>query len=126
MAKIGIFYGSTAGVTEEIAEKLVEYFDEDVCALYNMEEDFDDFDDMLQYDYLLLGSSTWGSGEVQNDWRDPLVDMEEEKPDFTGKTVAFFWCRRLWDSWREFCQCFRNFIRPFQSSRCNHSRGCSY
>lgn len=90
MTKIGIFYGSTAGVTEEIAEKLVEYFDEGVCDLYNMEDDFDDFDDMLQYDYLLLGSSTWGSGEVQNDWRDPLVDLEEEKPDFTGKTIAFF------------------------------------
>lgn len=90
MTKIGIFYGSTAGVTEEIAEKLVEYFDEGVCDLYNMEEDFDSFDDMLQYDYLLLGSSTWGSGEVQNDWRDPLVDLEDEKPDFTGKTIAFF------------------------------------
>ncbi|MEM7589983.1 MAG: flavodoxin FldA [Cyanobacteria bacterium P01_A01_bin.83] len=90
MAKIGIFYGSTAGVTEEIAEKLAEYFEEGECALYNMEDDFDDFDDMLQYDYLLLGSSTWGSGEVQNDWRDPLVDLEEERPDFTGKTIAFF------------------------------------
>ncbi len=90
MAKIGIFYGSTAGVTEEIAMKLVEHFDEELCDLHNMEEDFDDFDDMLKYDYLLLGSSTWGSGEVQNDWRDPLVDMEEEKPDFTGKTVALF------------------------------------
>ncbi len=90
MTKIGIFYGSTAGVTEEIAEKIVEYFDEGVCDLYNMEDDFDDFEDMLQYDYLLLGSSTWGSGEVQNDWRDPLVDLEDDKPDFTGKKIAFF------------------------------------
>lgn len=90
MSKIGIFYGSTAGVTEEIAEKIAEYFDEESCDLYNMEEDFDDFDDMLKYDYLLLGSSTWGAGEIQNDWRDPLVDMEEEKPDFSGKVVALF------------------------------------
>ncbi|HHP7229309.1 MAG TPA: flavodoxin [Xenococcaceae cyanobacterium] len=90
MSKIGIFYGSTAGVTEEIATKLQEELGEDICDLYNMEEDFDDFDDMLQYDYLLLGTSTWGSGEVQNDWRDPLVDMEDEKPDFTGKTIALF------------------------------------
>ena len=90
MTKIGIFYGSTAGVTEEIAMKLQEYFGEELCDLYSMEEDFDDFDDMLQYDYLLLGSSTWGSGEVQNDWRDPLLDMEEEKPDFSGKTIALF------------------------------------
>ena len=90
MTKIGIFYGSTAGVTEEIAMKLQEHFGEEFCDLYNMAEDFDDFDDMLKYDYLLLGSSTWGSGEVQNDWRDPLLDMEEEKPDFTGKTIALF------------------------------------
>ncbi len=90
MSKIGIFYGSTAGVTEEIAMKIVEHFDEELCDIYNMEEDFDDFDDMLKYDYLLLGSSTWGSGEIQNDWRDPLVDMEEERPDFTGKIVALF------------------------------------
>ena len=90
MTKIGIFYGSTAGVTEEIATKLHEYFGEESCDLYSMEEDFDGFEDMLQYDYLLLGSSTWGAGEVQNDWRDPLLDMEEEKPDFSGKTVALF------------------------------------
>ncbi len=90
MTKIGIFYGSTAGVTEEIATKLAEHFGEEICDIHSMEEDFDDFDDMLKYDYLLLGSSTWGSGEVQNDWRDPLLDMEEEKPDFTGKTIALF------------------------------------
>ena len=90
MAKIGIFYGSTAGVTEAIAIKLQEYLGEDLCDIYSMEEDFDDFDDMLKYDYLLLGTSTWGAGEIQNDWRDPLVDMEEEKPDFTGKVVALF------------------------------------
>ncbi len=90
MTKIGIFYGSTAGVTEEIATKLHEYFGEESCDLYSMEEDFDGFEDMLQYDYLLLGSSTWGAGEVQNDWRDPLLDMEEEKPDFSGKKIALF------------------------------------
>lgn len=90
MSKIGIFYGSTAGVTEEIAEKIAEFFDEESCDLYNMEEDFDDFDDMLKYDKLLLGSSTWGAGEIQNDWRDPLADMEDEKPDFSGKTIALF------------------------------------
>ena len=90
MAKIGIFYGSTSGTTEEIAEKIHEEIGEDVCDLYNMEEDFDDVDDLLKYDYLLIGCSTWGAGEVQNDWRDPLFDMEVEKPDFSGKTIALF------------------------------------
>ncbi len=90
MGKIGIFYGSTSGTTEEIAEKICESIGEDLCDLYNMEEDFDDADDLLKYDYLLLGCSTWGAGEVQNDWREPLFDMEVEKPDFSGKTIALF------------------------------------
>ncbi|NJK38703.1 MAG: flavodoxin [Oscillatoriales cyanobacterium RM2_1_1] len=90
MAKIGIFYGSTSGVTGEIAEKIQEAIGDSVCDLYSMEDDFDDFNDFLKYDYLLLGCSTWGAGEVQNDWREPLFDMEIEKPDFSGKTVAVF------------------------------------
>ncbi|NJL02569.1 MAG: flavodoxin [Spirulinaceae cyanobacterium SM2_1_0] len=90
MAKIGIFYGSTSGVTEELAEKIQEEIGEDGCDLYSMEEDYDGFDDFLKYDYLIFGCSTWGAGEVQNDWREPLFDIEVEKPDFSGKTIALF------------------------------------
>ncbi|MGF1499617.1 MAG: flavodoxin [Elainellaceae cyanobacterium] len=90
MTKIGIFYGSTSGVTEEIAEKIRDIIGEDRCDIYSMEEDYDDVDDLLKYDYLLLGCSTWGAGEVQNDWREPLFDMEVDKPDFSGKTIAIF------------------------------------
>ncbi|MEM8807639.1 MAG: flavodoxin domain-containing protein, partial [Cyanobacteria bacterium P01_G01_bin.38] len=52
MAEIGIFYGTTSGVTEEIAEKIQEEIGEDICDLHSMEEDFDDVDDLLKYDYL--------------------------------------------------------------------------
>ncbi|MDC0833242.1 flavodoxin [Geitlerinema sp. CS-897] len=90
MAVIGIFYGSTSGVTEEIAEKIHEEIGEDLCDLYSMADDYDDFEDLLNYNYLILGCSTWGAGEVQNDWREPLFDMEVEKPDFSGKTIALF------------------------------------
>ncbi|MDJ0661985.1 MAG: flavodoxin [Crocosphaera sp.] len=90
MAKVGIFYGSTSGITEEIAIKLREKLGEDICDIYSMEEDFDEYDQLLDYDYLLLGCSTWGAGEVQNDWREPLFEMELDKPDFTGKTIALF------------------------------------
>ena len=90
MAKMAIFYGSTSGITEEIATKIHEHFGEEICDIYSMEEDFTSVDEMLEYDYLLFGCSTWGSGEVQNDWRDPLFEMEMDKPDFTGKTIALF------------------------------------
>jgi flavodoxin I len=90
MAQIGIFYGSTSGVTQELAERIHTLIGEDIADIYNMEEDFDDYNDLLKYDYLLLGCSTWGAGEVQNYWREPLFDMDIDKPDFSGKTVALF------------------------------------
>jgi flavodoxin I len=85
---IGIFYGSSGGTTREAAEKLESYFDD--AELIDMEEDFDDIDQILEFDTLLIGSSTWGQGDVQRDWVDPLYEMENDEPDLTGKKVAFF------------------------------------
>ncbi len=90
MAKIGIFYGSTSGITEEIAMKVREKLGESLCDIYSMEEDFDEYSQFLEYEYLLFGCSTWGAGDVQNDWRDPVFEMELDKPDFSGKTIALF------------------------------------
>ncbi|MGK7932014.1 MAG: flavodoxin [Microcystaceae cyanobacterium] len=90
MAKIGIFYGSTSGITEEIAMAVRQKLGEELCDLYSMEEDYDDYSQLLDYDYLLLGCSTWGAGDVQNDWREPLFEIELDKPDFQGKTIALF------------------------------------
>ena len=42
MGEIGIFYGSTSGTTEELAEKIRELIGEDICDIYSMEEDFDE------------------------------------------------------------------------------------
>ena len=88
MAKVGIFVGSSGGVTLSVAEKLEEFFDG--CELVNMEEDYDDLGQFDEFDVLLIGSSTWGQGDVQRDWVDPLYEMNNEEPDFSGKKVAFF------------------------------------
>jgi len=88
MAKIGIFAGSSGGVTMSAAEKLEELFDG--AELINMEDDFDDLEQFEDFDVLLIGSSTWGQGDPQRDWVDPLYAIENDEPDFTGKKVAFF------------------------------------
>lgn len=88
MANIGIFVGSSGGVTQAAAETLEELFDD--AELINMEEDYDDLDQFDEFDVLLIGSSTWGQGDVQRDWVDPLYEMENDEPDFSGKKVAFF------------------------------------
>jgi len=88
MASIGIFVGSSAGATQGAADKLAEIFDD--AEVINMEEDYDDLDQFDEFDVLLIGSSTWGQGDPQRDWVDPLYEMENDEPDFSGKKVAFF------------------------------------
>lgn len=88
MASVGIFVGSSSGATQTAAEQLETLFDG--AELINMEEDYEDIDQFNQFDVLLIGSSTWGQGDPQRDWVDPLYEMENEEPDLSGKKVAFF------------------------------------
>ena len=41
-------------------------------------------------DNLILGTSTWGAGEVQDDWYDGIKVIKNA--DLSGKTVALFSC----------------------------------
>ena len=90
MAKMGIFVGTAGGTSMKIADALVEAFDIEEEDVINMEDDFDDVEQMLEYDVLFLGSSTWGQGDVHFSWVDALLEIEDEGVDFSGKTVAFF------------------------------------
>jgi flavodoxin I len=88
MAKIGVFYGSTSGHTAKAAQTIGELLGADhEVTIVNM-EDISSIDDLLEYDNLVLGSSTWGQGDLQNDWRDPYGEMDDA--DFSGKTAALF------------------------------------
>jgi flavodoxin I len=88
MAKIGIFVGSSGGVTLGAAEMLEELLEG--SELINMEDDFEGLDQFDDFDVLLIGSSTWGQGDPQRDWVDPLYEMQNDAPDLSGKKVAFF------------------------------------
>ncbi len=83
MKKTAVFYGSTTGNTEgiakDIAEKLgAEAFDVSETDASKMEE----------YDNLILGTSTWGAGDLQDDWESFIDDMGNVN--LEGKTVALF------------------------------------
>lgn len=88
MAKIGIFFGSSSGVTRGAAELLQEQLSG--AELIDMEEDYDGLDQFDDYDVLIIGSSTWGQGDPQRDWVDPLYELDNDRPDLSGKKVAFF------------------------------------
>ncbi len=86
MKKISIIYGSTTDNTKEaaalIAGQLQEFSPEtkDVAKC--------SADDFTAADCLILGTSTWGSGDIQDDWYDMLPKLKST--DLSGKTVALF------------------------------------
>ncbi len=86
MANIGIFYGSTSGNTQKVAEKIQKLFGGDAANLYSIQKA--STQDLNKYQYLLFGTSTWGIGELQDDWADGLSKLDQV--DFAGKTVALF------------------------------------
>ena len=47
-------------------------------------------DVVAENDNLILGTSTWGAGELQDDWYDGINVLKEA--DLSGKTVAIFGC----------------------------------
>jgi flavodoxin I len=86
MAKIGIFYGSTEGNTEEVAEMIQQELGEDVADVFNV--DSASADDLGEYDIIIFGASTWEIGELQEDW-ETFIDVLDDI-DFSGKKIGFF------------------------------------
>ncbi|WP_221796079.1 flavodoxin [Oceanobacter mangrovi] len=90
MANIGMYVGSSNGITMAVAKQIKEALTEHSCDVLDLEDDYLGFDEMLEYDVLIFGCSTWGSGEVQFNWVEPLQDLYNDKPDFSGATIALF------------------------------------
>ena len=72
MSKIGIFFGSSSGTTEDIAGRVAGLFGVSSSDVHNVADA--NAADMANYDVLLLGSSTWGMGDLQDDWVDFLPE----------------------------------------------------
>lgn len=86
MKKIGIIYGSTTGNTQSIAEKIAKKLSsEDVTLIEASKLKVEDLD---AFPNLILGTSTWGLGDLQDDWDGALGTLK--KANLSGKTVAFF------------------------------------
>ena len=79
-----IFYASSTGNTEEVANKIHKNFEEfEIVDIAN-----DGVSKMNECSSLIIGTPTWGEGDLQDDWEDCFDDLKEI--DFKGKTVALF------------------------------------
>ncbi len=88
MKPTAIFYGSTSGNCESIARKIGEALGVGASDIYSASEL--DAAKLGQYDNLLLGSSTWGCGDLQDEWYDAVEVLKGA--DLSGKQVAVFGC----------------------------------
>lgn len=85
MKKTIVVYGSSTGTCEEIANTIGEKLGVDVINVADLTADV-----IAANDNLLLGTSTWGVGELQDDWYDGISVLKGA--DLSGKTVALFGC----------------------------------
>lgn len=88
MNKTCIIYGSSTGTCQAIAEKIAEKLGVDSADVFDVANI--DVNTTDAYQNLLLGTSTWGAGELQDDWYDGLETLK--KANLSGKTIALFGC----------------------------------
>ena len=85
MSKTIVVYGSSTGTCEAIAEKIAQELGCEAIDVQNLTADV-----VNNSQNLILGTSTWGAGELQDDWYDGLKVLQGA--DLTGKTIALFGC----------------------------------
>lgn len=82
MSKVCIVYGSSMGNTEEAANLIANKLGID--DVYNIGQT--DADTINGYEKIIFGTSTWGSGDLQDEWD----SFDFDSIDVKGKTIALF------------------------------------
>ena len=85
MKKTLVVYGSSTGTCESIAQKIGGKLGAEVTDVASLSDA-----QVADSENLILGTSTWGAGELQDDWYDGLNTLKGL--DLAGKTVAIFGC----------------------------------
>lgn len=85
MSNAIVIFGSTTGVTEDVANRIASKIGTTAISVSDLNADV-----IAANDVLILGSSTWGYGDLQDDWYDGVELLKTSK--LTGKRVAVFGC----------------------------------
>jgi len=86
MKKIGLFYGSDTGCTDDITKDFISLWGAENLEISEIGDATKG--DLEQHQILILGLSTWYDGDLQSDWESFFDDFEEI--DFTNKIVAIY------------------------------------
>ena len=88
MKKTGIFYGCSTGTCEDLANQIAEKIRVAASDVHSADKLSADL--VKEYDLLILGTSTWGDGELQDDWYDGIKVLKSA--DLSFKSIALFGC----------------------------------
>ncbi|WP_261132248.1 flavodoxin [Bacillus sp. Marseille-Q3570] len=90
MKRVLILYASMSGNTEEMADLIERGSGSDNIDIVKKQIDIDDIsvDELRTYDGLLLGSYTWGDGDLPDEMEDFYDDLEDV--DLSGNRAATF------------------------------------
>ena len=88
MKKTGIFYGSSTGTCEDLANQIADKMGVAASDVHSADKLSADL--VKEYDLLILGTSTWGDGEFQDDWYDGIKVLKSA--DLSFKSIALFGC----------------------------------
>lgn len=95
MQKIGMFFGTETGTTRLIAKKIYKLVGDEIAAKpINVNRITPE--EMLQYDALILGTPSYGVGDIpglsagclERNWEEFLAQLGT--PDLSGKRIAMF------------------------------------
>lgn len=114
MKKRGIFYGSTTGHTEQLAEKIATLLGIEKTDIHNVMNT--KVEAVEPYEMLLLGCSTWGASELQDDWNDFLFHLKDKK--LNGKMVALFGYGNSLSHGNSFCDALGLIHKELQQTGC--------
>lgn len=86
--KIGIFYGSSSGVTKKIVKEIRKLMDIDKEDIYDVEdiERGELTHKISEYDFVILATPTYKLGDIQKSWEKHLKELGEI--DFKNRYLA--------------------------------------
>ncbi|MEC1734566.1 flavodoxin [Bacillus mojavensis] len=89
MGKILLVYATMSGNTEAMADLIEKGLQEAEAEVDRFEAmDIDDAELFNDYEHIILGTYTWGDGDLPDEFLDLAEEMDAL--DFTGKTCAVF------------------------------------
>lgn len=121
MKKTAIVYGSSSGTTEGVAKLIAGKLGIPANCVFDVSK----FTTQQAEDFevLILGTSTWGDGELQDDWYDGINTLKSAK--LSGKLIALFGCGDSSAYSSTFCDGMGQIYEDLQGSGCNFIGGVS-